>query len=63
MNETPIDPAAPFPYEPVPPDLLAWARQTFDEAEFIREFQEIESGGGLTFESLIAELEERMRAS
>jgi hypothetical protein len=47
---------------PVPPDLLAWARQTFDEEAFLREVREIEATGGCDFESFIAELEERAGA-
>jgi hypothetical protein len=53
----------PFPHEPVPPDLLAWARQTFDEREYTEGVQEIQATGGRTFEELIAEVEARMRRS
>ena len=44
---------------PVPPDLLAWARQTFDMREYLDGVREIEATGGCTFESFIAELEAR----
>jgi len=44
--------------EPIPPELLAWARQTFDVQEFLEGVREIEATGGQTFESLIAEVEE-----
>jgi hypothetical protein len=51
----------PFPHESVPPDLLAWARQTFDEREYLEGVQEIEASGGRTFDELIAEVEARLR--
>jgi hypothetical protein len=35
------DPSAPFPRERIPPEILAWARQTFDEAEFLAQVREI----------------------
>ena len=53
------DPAAPFPYDRVPPDLLAYARQTFDLAAFEAEVAETLATGGHTFESFIDELEAR----
>jgi len=40
--------SAPFPHERVPPDLLEWARQTFDEDDFLAQMREIEATGGLT---------------
>jgi len=57
VNTKPTDVLNPFPQEPIPPELLAWARQTFDPLEFLEEVQEIEATGGWTFESLIAEVE------
>ena len=57
MHATPTEPPEPFPQEPIPPELLAWARQTFDAREFLEEVREIEATGGRTFESLIAEVE------
>jgi len=48
---------------PVPPELLAWARQTFDAQEFLEGVREIEATGGRTFESLIAEVEAQVRGS
>ena len=53
----------PFPREPIPPELLAWARQTFDVQEFLEGVREIEATGGQTFESLIAEVEAQVRRS
>jgi hypothetical protein len=44
---------------PVPPDLLAWARQTFDEREFLEAVREIQETGGLRLEDFIAEIEAR----
>ncbi len=49
----------PFPHEPGPPDLLAWARQTFDVQEYLDGVRDIESTGGHTLESFIAEVEAR----
>lgn len=48
---------------PVPPELLAWAQQTFDAREFLEGVQEIRATGGHTFEELIAEVEAVVRAS
>jgi hypothetical protein len=36
----------PFPRESIPPEMLAWARQTFDEDEFLAQVREIEATGG-----------------
>jgi hypothetical protein len=47
--------------EPTPPDLLAWARQTFDEAEYLAGVREIEETGGVKFEDFIGEIEERVK--
>ena len=45
----------------VPPDLLDWARQTFDEKEYLVGVEEIKRTGGLRFEDFIGEIEERVR--
>lgn len=47
----------PFSRETIPPEILEWARQTFDEEEFLRHVREIEATGGLHLEDFIAELE------
>jgi hypothetical protein len=47
----------PFPREPIPPEIVEWARQTFDEEEFLTHIREIEATGGLRLEDFIAELE------
>ena len=52
----------PFPREPIPPELLEWARQTFDKEEFLKDMREIEATGGLQLEDFIAELEARARS-
>jgi hypothetical protein len=57
MNAKPTESAAPFPVVPVPPELLAWARQTINMQEFLEGIREIQETGGVTFESFIAELE------
>jgi hypothetical protein len=63
MHATPTDTPEPFTHEPVPPELLAWARQTFNAEEYLEGVREIEATGGRTFESLIAEVEARVRGS
>jgi len=55
------NPSEPFPRERIPPELLEWARQTFDEAEFLAHVREVEATGGLRLEDFIAELEARAR--
>jgi hypothetical protein len=52
----------PFPRERIPPDILEWARQTLDEAEFLAHVREIEATGGVQLEDFIAELEARARS-
>ena len=39
------------------PDVLAWARQTFNEMEFQAVLREVEQGGGHQFEDFIEEIE------
>jgi hypothetical protein len=52
----------PFPRERIPPEIIEWARQTFDEEEFVARVREIEVTGGLRLEDFIAELEARARS-
>jgi hypothetical protein len=56
----PAQPPAPVP---VPPELLAWAEQTFDAREFLEGVREIEATGGEPLESFIADIEARVRGS
>lgn len=56
------NPSEPFPRERIPPEILEWARQTFDEEEFLRQVREIEATGGLPLEDFIAEIEARVRS-
>jgi hypothetical protein len=51
----------PFPRETIPPEILEWARQTFDEEEFLTQVREIEATGRLPLEDFIAEIEARAR--
>jgi hypothetical protein len=51
-----------FPRERIPPEILEWARQTFDEDEFLMPIREIEATGGVPLEDFIAELEARARS-
>ena len=62
MIPDPSDPSEAFPHEKIPPDLLEWARQTFNEEEFLEQVREIEATGGLALEDFIAELEARARS-
>ena len=55
-------PFAPEPV-PVPPDLLAWARQTFDMQEYLEGVRDIEENGGEPLESFIAAVETAARGS
>jgi hypothetical protein len=56
------NPPEPFPRETIPPELLEWARQTFDEEEFLAQVREIEASGGLQLEDFIAEVQARARS-
>ena len=56
----PADPPTPTP---VPPELLAWARQTFDAREFLEGVRENEATGGEPLEAFIAQVEARVRGS
>ena len=59
MKPGPPNPSEPVPREPILPEILEWARQTFDEQEFLTHVREIEVTGGLQLEDFIAELETR----
>lgn len=58
----PADAPVPAPI-PIPPELLEWARQTFDAKEFLEGVREVEATGGHTLESFIAEVEAAARGS
>ena len=62
MKPDSSNPSEPFPRETIPPEIVEWARQTFDEEEFLRQVREIEATGGLQLEDFIAELEARARS-
>ena len=62
MDPQPQNPSEPFPRETIPPELLEWARQTFDEQDFLAQVREIEATGGVQLEDFIAELEARARS-
>jgi hypothetical protein len=51
----------PFPREGIPLEMLDWARQTFDENEFLTQVREIEASGGLPLEAFLAAVEARAR--
>ena len=56
------NPSEPFPRETFPPDIVEWARQTFDKEEFLAHVREIEATGGVQLEDFITELEARVKA-
>jgi hypothetical protein len=62
MKPDPSNPPEPFPRETIPPEMLAWARQTFDEKEFLADIREIEATRGVQLEDFITELEARARS-
>lgn len=53
------NPSELFPRETIPPELVEWARQTFDEEEFLAQVREIEATGGFQLEDFIDEVEAR----
>jgi hypothetical protein len=61
MNPDPSNPFEPFPREAIPPELVEWARQTFDEEEFLDQVREIEATGGFQLEDFLPEVETRAR--
>ena len=50
-----------FPRDKIPQEVLEWARQTFDEEDFLKQVREIEATGGRSLESFIAEIEARVK--
>jgi len=59
MQPDQSNPYEPCPREKIPPEILEWARQTFDEQEFLTQLREIEATGGVRLEDFIAQLEAR----
>ena len=55
------DNGPPFEITPVPPELLAYARQTLDVEAILAEIAEVRATGGVTFEQVIASVEAAMR--
>ncbi|HVS36327.1 MAG TPA: hypothetical protein VMS17_12225 [Gemmataceae bacterium] len=52
-------PSEPFPRDRILAEILEWARQTFDEGEFLARVREVEATGGRRLEDFISELEAR----
>ena len=50
-----------FRRDKIPAEMMEWARQTFDEEEFLAQVREIEATGGVALEDFIAELEKKAR--
>ena len=63
MQPQPVNTPEPIRPEPVPPELLAWARQTFDEREYLDGVREIVATGGRSFDALIEAVEAQFRRS
>ena len=61
LNDHPEDDGPPFEITPVPPELLAYARQTLDIDAIEAEIREVLAGGGVPFEHVIAAVEAAMR--
>jgi hypothetical protein len=61
MDSRPTNPAD-IPREPIPPELLAWARQTLDVEEFLAEVQQTVATGGVPFEQIVAEVKSIVRS-
>lgn len=55
------DPSDVFRSAPVPPEVLAEFRRTFNEEELLREIREAEASGWYKLEDFIGELEEIAR--
>jgi hypothetical protein len=53
-----VQPSEPFTTSPVPPDLLAWAKQTLDVVEFTEEMRQTEATG-CSLQSFLSELRDR----
>lgn len=62
MKHDQPNPSEPFPRETIPPDILEWARQTFDMEDFLAQVREIEATGGVRLEDFIADLEAQVRS-
>ncbi len=62
MNPDRSNPLEGFPREVLPPELVEWARQTFDEDEFLAQVREMEISGGFQLEDFLPEVEARARS-
>ncbi len=47
-------------FEPVPPEVAEEFRRTFNEAEFLAEMDEALKTGGVRFEDIMAEIEQKV---
>jgi len=62
MKHNQSNPPEPFPRQTIPPEIVEWARQTFDKEEFLTHVREIEATGGIQLEEFIVEVEARARS-
>ena len=58
---TPVTNPPPETPPPIPPELIEWAKQTFDQREYAEGVREIEATGGVPLSSFIADVEARVR--
>ncbi len=49
----------PWPREAIPPDLLAWIKQTFDEEACLAELRDAEVNGTFTLDEFVDEIKEK----
>lgn len=50
-----------MPRTPISPEVMEWARQTFDEDAFWADMREIEATGGAKIEDILADIEAIVR--
>ena len=63
MPSEPLPQTNPPAPVPVPPELLAWAQQTFDAQEFLEGVRDIKATGGQPLDAFLAEVEAVVRGS
>ena len=63
MRNDPNNPFEQSERDQVPPEILDWARQTFDLEDFMKDVRAIEAGGGKELHEFIGEIEARLRSS
>jgi hypothetical protein len=59
----PLNPDDPNDFTPLTPELVAWAKDTFDLEEFLEGMRDIEQNGGYELKDFIDELKKKSLAS